>query len=175
MAVFLLHISDIKKRGPLPIGAKPAEWEEAFGGEKLGERDPLSLSFNASVLSSSSTHFLVFDDHALPSSMAFSDDSRRQSLIPSFLYSSSQKSLLLEKMLNNRSSSVVSMSSSAASNLDGGSTGKSFMIPAPSEPGKIELHSPAYYAACTVGGILSCGLTHMAVTPLDLVKCNMQV
>lgn len=25
-----------------------------------------------------------------------------------------------------------------------------------------------------VGGILSCGLTHMAITPLDLVKCNMQ-
>jgi hypothetical protein len=25
------------------------------------------------------------------------------------------------------------------------------------------------------GGILSCGLTHLAVTPLDLVKCNAQV
>lgn len=49
------------------------------------------------------------------------------------------------------------------------------MIPAPSEPGKIEMYSPQFYAACTVGGILSCGLTHMAVTPLDLVKCNMQV
>lgn len=24
------------------------------------------------------------------------------------------------------------------------------------------------------GGVLSCGLTHLAVTPLDLVKCNMQ-
>ncbi|KAL2505503.1 Mitochondrial phosphate carrier protein 3 [Abeliophyllum distichum] len=52
---------------------------------------------------------------------------------------------------------------------------KSFMIPAPSEPGKIEMYSPQFYAACTVGGILSCGLTHMAVTPLDLVKCNMQI
>jgi solute carrier family 25 phosphate transporter 3 len=26
-----------------------------------------------------------------------------------------------------------------------------------------------------VGGILSCGLTHLAVTPLDVAKCNMQV
>merc|ERR1719224_6533 len=25
------------------------------------------------------------------------------------------------------------------------------------------------------GGILSCGLTHLAVTPLDVAKCNMQV
>ena len=51
-----------------------------------------------------------------------------------------------------------------------------FVIPAPSEPGKrIEMYSPAFYAACTVGGILSCGLTHTTVTPLDLVKCNMQV
>ncbi|KAH9791653.1 mitochondrial phosphate transporter [Citrus sinensis] len=37
------------------------------------------------------------------------------------------------------------------------------------------MYSPAFYAACTVGGILSCGLTHTAVTPLDLVKCNMQI
>jgi len=50
---------------------------------------------------------------------------------------------------------------------------KSFVIPAPKE--KVKMHSPAYYGACTAGGILSCGLTHMAVTPLDLVKCNMQV
>jgi len=41
--------------------------------------------------------------------------------------------------------------------------------------GGIAMYSPAFYAACTVGGVLSCGLTHMAVTPLDIVKCNMQV
>eukprot|EP00250_Pteridium_aquilinum_P007990 c17589_g1_i1 orf=25-447(+) len=50
-----------------------------------------------------------------------------------------------------------------------------FTIATPSEPGKIALYSPQYYAACTFGGILSCGLTHTAVTPLDLVKCNMQI
>ncbi len=36
-------------------------------------------------------------------------------------------------------------------------------------------HDSAYYWKCTVGGILSCGLTHTAVCPLDVVKCNMQV
>jgi len=41
-------------------------------------------------------------------------------------------------------------------------------------PRKIPLYSNEYWGACTIGGILSCGLTHMAVTPLDLVKCNMQ-
>lgn len=38
----------------------------------------------------------------------------------------------------------------------------------------IELYSGEYYAACAVGGVLACGLTHMAVTPLDVVKCNVQ-
>lgn len=51
--------------------------------------------------------------------------------------------------------------------------GEGFVIASPKE--KIEMYSPAFYGACTIGGILSCGLTHMAVTPLDLVKCNMQV
>merc|ERR1719199_800732 len=35
--------------------------------------------------------------------------------------------------------------------------------------------SQEYYKACVVGGILACGLTHTAVTPLDVVKCNMQI
>jgi solute carrier family 25 phosphate transporter 3 len=36
-------------------------------------------------------------------------------------------------------------------------------------------HDFSYYSKCMVGGILSCGLTHTAVCPLDVVKCNMQV
>ncbi|CUS11057.1 unnamed protein product [Tuber aestivum] len=43
------------------------------------------------------------------------------------------------------------------------------------EVGKIDMYSPKFYAACTIGGILACGLTHTAVTPLDLVKCRRQV
>ncbi|KAI1333132.1 mitochondrial phosphate carrier protein [Xylariaceae sp. FL0255] len=41
--------------------------------------------------------------------------------------------------------------------------------------GKIELYSPGFYAAATFGGLMACGLTHTAVTPLDLVKCRRQV
>lgn len=36
-------------------------------------------------------------------------------------------------------------------------------------------HDNAYYGKCMIAGILSCGLTHTVITPLDVVKCNMQV
>ncbi|KAL5214124.1 hypothetical protein ABZP36_003276 [Zizania latifolia] len=39
----------------------------------------------------------------------------------------------------------------------------------------IQLHTPLFYATCALGGLLSTGLTHLALTSLDLVKCNMQV
>ncbi|KAB1207637.1 Mitochondrial phosphate carrier protein 1, mitochondrial [Morella rubra] len=35
--------------------------------------------------------------------------------------------------------------------------------------------SPGYYGICTVGGMLSAGTTHLAITPLDVLKVNMQV
>jgi len=38
-----------------------------------------------------------------------------------------------------------------------------------------EFGDAKYYALCGFGGILSCGLTHTAVVPLDLVKCRIQV
>lgn len=38
-----------------------------------------------------------------------------------------------------------------------------------------EFGSGKYFALCGFGGILSCGLTHTAVVPLDLVKCRIQV
>ena len=38
-----------------------------------------------------------------------------------------------------------------------------------------EFGSSKYYALCGFGGILSCGLTHTAVVPLDIVKCRVQV
>lgn len=40
---------------------------------------------------------------------------------------------------------------------------------------QLQLYSKEYYAACTFGGLMACGLTHWAVTPLDLVKCRRQV
>lgn len=38
-----------------------------------------------------------------------------------------------------------------------------------------EEFSPGYYGICAVGGMLSAGTTHLAVTPLDVLKVNMQV
>ena len=35
-------------------------------------------------------------------------------------------------------------------------------------------HDASYYAKCLFGGVLACGMTHTAVCPLDVVKCNMQ-
>jgi solute carrier family 25 phosphate transporter 3 len=37
-----------------------------------------------------------------------------------------------------------------------------------------DVHDASYYAKCMVGGIFACGLTHMAVCPLDIVKCRKQ-
>ncbi|CAN4112632.1 unnamed protein product [Withania somnifera] len=39
----------------------------------------------------------------------------------------------------------------------------------------LEEFSPGYYALCTAGGMLSAGITHLAITPLDVLKVNMQV
>jgi len=38
-----------------------------------------------------------------------------------------------------------------------------------------EKHDATYYGKCMIGGIFACGLTHLAVTPLDIVKCRKQV
>ncbi|KAI9080720.1 hypothetical protein K1719_037233 [Acacia pycnantha] len=46
---------------------------------------------------------------------------------------------------------------------------------ATSPASNLEMYSPAFYDVCTFGGTFSCGLTHIGVTPLDLVKCNMQI
>jgi len=38
-----------------------------------------------------------------------------------------------------------------------------------------DVHDASYYGKCVIAGALACGLTHFAVTPLDLVKCRRQV
>ena len=38
-----------------------------------------------------------------------------------------------------------------------------------------EFGSSKFYGLCAFGGLLSCGVTHTAVVPLDLVKCRIQV
>lgn len=105
---------------------------------------------------------------SLPPEMT--DSSR--SLIPSFLYSSDHRLFPLHEPATNMTQRKAQPSRSLKTSSVS-SNGPSFAIPAPNE--KVELYSPAYFAACTVGGMLSCGVTHTAVTPLDVLKCNMQV
>lgn len=40
---------------------------------------------------------------------------------------------------------------------------------------EVEFGTPKFYFLCGIGGILSCGITHTAIVPLDLVKCRIQV
>jgi len=47
---------------------------------------------------------------------------------------------------------------------------------AAANPGEsCEFGSMRYFALCGLGGVLSCGITHTFVVPLDLVKCRLQV
>merc|ERR1712241_321130 len=50
-----------------------------------------------------------------------------------------------------------------------------FSKPTVADAGLVEFGSTDYYLKCMVGGAASCGITHTAVVPLDLVKCRMQV
>lgn len=42
------------------------------------------------------------------------------------------------------------------------------------QPGVIKPNTNEYFAVCGLAGILSCGVTHCGVTPIDMVKCNKQ-
>eukprot|EP00271_Cylindrocystis_brebissonii_P007180 TRINITY_DN2040_c0_g1_i1.p1 TRINITY_DN2040_c0_g1~~TRINITY_DN2040_c0_g1_i1.p1 ORF type:complete len:370 (+),score=48.11 TRINITY_DN2040_c0_g1_i1:208-1317(+) len=96
----------------------------------------------------------------------------RQSILPSSLYSSKAFTALQKQSPQPAMGAVMEPASPLREALVKSSK---FMIPAAAETKKIQLYSSQYYATCTAGGIISCGLTHMAVTPLDLVKCNMQI
>ena len=44
------------------------------------------------------------------------------------------------------------------------------------EGGRIcEEFSAGYYGVCAVGGLISAGTTHLAITPFDVLKVHMQV
>lgn len=47
--------------------------------------------------------------------------------------------------------------------------------PPQAEEYSCEYGSLKYLLLCSLGGVVSCGLTHTAVVPLDVVKCRMQV
>jgi len=49
------------------------------------------------------------------------------------------------------------------------------IVAAADEENSCEFGSLKYFSLCAFGGVLSCGITHTLVTPLDLVKCRLQV
>ncbi|KAE8750490.1 hypothetical protein FOCC_FOCC002784 [Frankliniella occidentalis] len=53
--------------------------------------------------------------------------------------------------------------------------GRSISAAAVAEGDSCEFGSNKYFALCALGGILSCGITHTMIVPLDLVKCRLQV
>lgn len=48
-------------------------------------------------------------------------------------------------------------------------------IVAAATPDQVEFGSTKYFVLCGFGGLLSCGITHTGIVPLDLVKCRIQV
>jgi len=52
---------------------------------------------------------------------------------------------------------------------------RSIAMPSIAEGDSCEYGSMKFFALCGFGGIVSCGVTHTAVVPLDLVKCRLQV
>ncbi|KAJ4850156.1 Mitochondrial phosphate carrier protein 3, mitochondrial [Turnera subulata] len=102
-----------------------------------------------------------------------------QTLIPSFLYSTSpsSKGPLLDhntSVLSPSHGVVLHQSPLASKPTNGiGGASRNFVVAAPKE--RIELYSPRFYLACTAAGMSSTGLTHLAVTPFDVLKCNMQI
>jgi len=134
---------------------KPAKPKKGFvvKSEQLPDtlQNLISL-FQQSKLSLSHTVSLNLSVPATVSPLMAPSDSEtlgRHSLIPTFLYSCPSPQQKMEA--------------------------SSFVVRSPSEKRSIEMFSPAFYGACAIGGTLSCGVTHTAVTPLDVVKCNIQV
>ena len=39
----------------------------------------------------------------------------------------------------------------------------------------IDQHNVQYYLKCMMGGALACGLTHLFIVPLDVMKCKKQI
>ncbi len=99
--------------------------------------------------------------------------------IPSGLYAPSTSSFaaLAVNSVSDVQTPVTAVSMSPADtivrrNLSGPN---GFAAASASEGKKIEMYSNKFYGACALGGIVACGATHTAVTPLDVVKCNMQI
>ncbi|KAK6928590.1 Mitochondrial substrate/solute carrier [Dillenia turbinata] len=99
--------------------------------------------------------------------MAFSDRTR-QSLSPSFLYTTSPS--LARAVPRIPLPRMMSSNTSLPSDL----SPKWLVVPSPSEPERKEMNSSVLCASYSFAGLVT-GLIRTTVTPLDLVKCNMQI
>jgi len=84
---------------------------------------------------------------------------------------------MFSKLIEAAQSNVFGLPSVASCQGSESATQMSVSRPAmaAAEQYSCEFGSMKYYALCGFGGILSCGITHTAVVPLDLVKCRIQV
>ena len=98
-------------------------------------------------------------------------------LVPSFLYgagASGSESAAPSAAVCAASSSAMTASAPLLSSSSLLQQRRAPVIAFAPAEAKFELYSPKSFGVCAVGGALCCGLTHTAVTPLDVVKCNMQ-
>lgn len=82
---------------------------------------------------------------------------------------------MFDRFLGMKSNLFGSPFATASCNSGEVATPRKSMMPAIAGGDSCEFGSLTYYAYCGFGGILSCGITHTAVVPLDLVKCRIQV
>lgn len=99
--------------------------------------------------------------------------SRLSQLLPSGLYSMATPSGMAVKPTTPEVDTPVAPLASLSQTFMS-SAANNFVAASAAEKKKVVLYSGEYYKACTIGGILSCGITHTLVTPLDVVKCSMQ-
>lgn len=64
-----------------------------------------------------------------------------------------------------RESSPAAIKSAVFASMQNGSS-KGVVAASPAEGPAIKMYSPEYYMTCALGGVVSCGATHTAVTPL---------
>lgn len=78
---------------------------------------------------------------------------------------------LCESVKSNGTNHPFALPFCKVAKCDGSSAG----APGSPEEYSCEVGSGKFFALCALGGVISCGLTHTALVPLDLVKCRIQV
>lgn len=78
----------------------------------------------------------------------------------------SMKPHLAEEQQQARETPSAQIQSAVFSAMNGRAGSKQVVPAAPAESGAVKMYSTEYYMTCALGGVVSCGATHTAVTPL---------